>query len=189
METKHLSKTFHIFYAWAEGPWHGMQLVEAMKRAGFTEAPIDEATVLIAHSAGSYLVRPLENNKIVLVIDPPYWPGRSLALRIFRKVWQDLKLRRGTPLYSLKKMFWTDWAILTKPKMTVKAYRATHTKNELEAIPNGALVIRNDDDVFCTPEIAKVIKNKLITLPGLHDDCWHNPKPYVKLLESEYKLL
>jgi hypothetical protein len=55
-------KTFHVFYAWAEGPWHGRDFKESMQRAGFSETPIDRATVLIAHSVGSYLVRPTENN-------------------------------------------------------------------------------------------------------------------------------
>jgi hypothetical protein len=178
------AKTFYIFYAWAEGPWHGKNLYNALKVAGFTEAPSADATILIAHSVGSYLVKPSNNNKITLLIGPPYWPGKPTIFRLIQKVWHD---RDGLSLsFWIEKIIWNTIYILTKPTMNIKAWRSLRLANPLSHVGQDAIVIRNENDFFCSPDLKKLIKRKVISLPGQHDDCWINPGPYIKLLQSEY---
>lgn len=186
MATPQLPKTFHIFYAWAEGPWHGQALAAALIEAGFIEAPLAQATVLIAHSVGSYLVPISETNRVIVLIGPPYWPGRSVVRRLLRKVWCDFRLHRATPLTWVRKMTWATVYIATKPAMSVKAWRAVHRPSPFSAVPPRAVVVRNQEDVFITPQLASFITNQVVVLPGQHDDCWHTSEPYVKLIQAEY---
>lgn len=52
------------------------------------------------------------------------------------------------------------------------------------------IIIRNQDDPFSSPDLKSKLKNKntkFIELPGPHDDYVTNPKPYIKLIQSEYE--
>ena len=180
-------KTFYIFYAWAEGPWFGRKLSEELKKSGFTEAPINEATVLIAHSIGTYLVRPIRNNKIVILVGPPLWPGKSMTVRLLQKVWHD---RENVSFrHWVYKLFWNTFYIITKPIISIRAIRAGHLQDPLSAAGNNSIVIQNANDVFCAPDLSKLLKQKVISLPGQHDDCWYNPTPYLKIIDTKYRAL
>lgn len=181
-----LPKTYHVFYAWAEGKWQGKAMEAALKKAGFVEAPCSDATVLIAHSVGCYLITPSEKNKVIIIIDPPYWPGKSITLRLLKKVWHDHE--NSSILYWFEKIFWNTVYIVTKPSINVRSFRAVHVPDPFATISERATIVRNERDFFCTPELAELVKNRVVSLPGLHDDCWHNPAPYVALIQSEYEL-
>ena len=186
MENKVPPKTFHIFYAWAEGPWHGKALVSVMRKAGFIESSDSEATILIAHSVGSFLIKANKNNRIILLIGPPYWPGKSISRRLFKKVWLDFKSHQKSLIFWVQKMIWTTVYIVTKPSLTLEAWRAVHLKDPFVRVSDQAIIIQNSEDVFCSPLLATLIKNKAIILPGQHDDCWDNPGPYLELVEKLY---
>jgi len=184
---KRAPETFHIFYAWAEGPWHGRLLSESLKRAGFDEAPSAEATVLIAHSIGSYLIQPTDKNKIILLIGPPYWPGKSITRMLLQKVWQDRD--NLSFIYWLNKLLWNSVYIVSKPILSIKSWEALHIPDPFAEVSERAIVIQNDKDVFVHPQLKNHIKQKRVPLSGQHDDCWHNPEPYIKLIQTEYKAL
>ena len=189
MATTHSPKTFHIFYAWAEGPWHGRALAAALEQAGFAEAPLQEATIVIAHSVGCYLLSPADVNKIVVLIGPPYWPGKSIVRRGLQKIWQDFRLHQTALPHWLQKTMWNIVYVVSKPSMTVKAWRAVHHPDPLSTLPPHAMTIRNEADSFCTPELARLIKHRVVSLPGQHDDCWEHPAAYVELVKGNYAKL
>ncbi|MEI9914462.1 MAG: hypothetical protein WDN66_05885 [Candidatus Saccharibacteria bacterium] len=171
-------KTFHIFYAWAEGPWFGKKTSAELKKAGFLEAPINEATVLIAHSVGTYLVRPRKSNKVTILIGPPYYPGKSVRVSISQKRKHD---RKNLPfLEYIHKLLWNIFYIISKPLVTLRAGRVIYSEDPLSKAGSNSIVIQNDDDAFCAPNLNKLIKQRVVKLPGQHDDCWFNPVPYVK---------
>ena len=73
--------------------------------------------------------------------------------------------------------------------MSFKAGRVIYSQDPLSKAGDNSIVIQNDDDVFCAPNLNKLIKQRVVSLPGQHDDCWHNTKPYIKIIESEYNSL
>lgn len=176
-------KTFHIIYGWAEGPWHGRKLKKALYGCGYRLAAVEEADVIVTHSAGAYLVPNGSDNKAVLLIGVPFWPGRPLALRCVQKVWYDFLAHKHQPLSWLRKTSWNIFYIISQPRHNFRLSHASRRKSNL-AFPVQAIIIRNKDDAFCTPEVQAYFQNKIIELPGQHDDCWQNPEHYVPLIHT-----
>jgi hypothetical protein len=183
----YFDKTFHIIPGWAEGPWHSKRLVTTLKTAGFTETTANRATLVIAHSGGCYLLPKDQSNKLILLVGIPYWPGKSIFRGIIQKVRADMQINRFT--FNACKGFWNIVYVLMQPYKSLLMWQATHKSRPLESIPSSAILIRNQSDTFCTPEISKQVPNKIISLPGQHDDLWHNPKPYVEIAENKYAKL
>ena len=66
-------------------------------------------------------------------------------------------------------------------------YAWKHTDAIWHLTATATVVIRNRDDTFCTPDLqALPFKEKIsfLELPGQHDDCWINPKPYADVVQS-----
>lgn len=80
--------------------------------------------------------------------------------------------------------------IFTKPS---RSYMYVINRSRLN-LPRASQVrqvslVRNAEDSFCHPHIQKILPltsaYKLIEMPGVHDDCWAHPQPYVDLMLKE----
>jgi hypothetical protein len=78
---------------------------------------------------------------------------------------------------------------VTKPVISIRSWQAVHDNAPFNKVITRAIIIRNAEDVFCTPSIASDVKNRVVLLPGHHDDCWYDPNPYVELVKAEYQSL
>lgn len=174
---------------WAEGDWHTKQFADALKAAGFNVTAPQHADYLFAHSTACYdlpLKSPITG---FILIDPPYWPGKPLWKRIVDKKVQDTKLnwQAWGWQYVLAKTWWELVYAVTKAQYLPLALKNQHSVDFLNALGDKkAMVIRNQNDTFCSPEIQVALTaytNVLyLTLPGTHDDYLTNPKPYIDLL-------
>jgi hypothetical protein len=149
--------------------------------------------VVIAHSGGCYHVAlGLRQEQLLVLIAPPYWPGRSLLLRSQSMTLQMLRaIRPGNEpikqanktLHNIFFLFWhagKNLAILHRARKYDLEQELRHPKT---------ILVRNQNDPWLTPnfrDLQRFNKQlKLIELPGDHDDIWLHPEPYINLIESE----
>ena len=186
-------KTVAIAHGWAGGRWHVRRFVKALKQSGFEERKrVANADVIVAHSTGCYRLKESTNAKLILLIGPPYWPTKSILHRLLKKKSHDThhRLRNEGILFTINKLLFEIIYVIIKPSYTFIALKHHRYLHFLELIKNKKVVlIRNEEDYFCSPEIEKAVKDykniRYLELPGGHDDFMTNPRPYVDLILKE----
>jgi hypothetical protein len=178
--------TVAIVYGLNEGPFMGRRLCRALQNAGFAVTrDVVMADVIIAHSGGCFVLAPRPGQHVVMV-GLPYWPGRSIAGALARKVMGDIKThhRAGELSYWLHKTLWNMvyfWNMRSNIRMLKGRARGVFW-----LYPNVTLV-RYSHDPMCTPD-RSLLRFKyepvFIDLPGYHDDCWLRPEPIVGVVQA-----
>jgi hypothetical protein len=182
----------HIVYGFTEGNWHGKKFRRALRDRGYSMThDITRADYVIAHSGGCYDVPPLADNQRLMLINPTYWPGRSLAERAKNMSQQIVKsIRPGNkPFYHLYKTLRNIGYLFYHHRTNQFMIRRSKTFNLEQEIKHGkTLLVRNDHDPWITPDLDRLQSlNKqlhIARLPGEHDDCWLHPEPYIDYLEK-----
>lgn len=185
-------KTVAILHGWAGGLRLTKIFVEELEKSGFKHIRDSrEANIIFAHSTGCYRLPENSKAKLVILHGPPYWPSKSILKRLLWHKGHDtsLHLREKGILFASKRLFWEIVYIIIEPSYTfiaLKNHRSLHFLDLIE--DKKALLTRNEEDYFCSPEIKKAIskyKNvRYVTLPGGHDDYLLNPQPYVDLIRK-----
>lgn len=179
-----MSRKVFIYYGLGEGRAVGQKLIRALKQSGYTLcASVEEAEIIIAHSGGCFLVPP-ETKARVLLVNLPYYPGRSLAMSIFLEVKMDFfqSLHEHRIINFTKKTLW-NLIYYTRIKHNLAMYSGRRQANMWNIAY--VILIHNQDDPFCISEIESLPfrhKYQKIIIPGQHDDLWDNPQPYIDLL-------
>lgn len=181
------NQTVAIIYGFAEGSYHGRRLRKALAQAGFT--PIKDtqkADIIIAHSAGCYLLPGNHRAHTVLHIGYTYWPGRRLLSSLGENLRQEYRQHRF--FTWLKNCLINDLYMLNIVQ-TTRMYRGWHDPGAmLDAIPSGHhIFIRNRDDAYCEPHqlISRAgTSHTYVSLLGAHNHIWDNPTIYIDLLKS-----
>ncbi len=181
----------HIVTGWSEHGWHRRQFAKDFTKCGLELAadPM-RADVIVAHSSGCYSL-PKSKARLVMLIDPPYWPGRPLLAGVLNNAVRDARAQiRAWGLASWLRMRVgnTVYAIVN-PWHHIKIWRSL--KKALDkslAGRNKLILVRNRDDTYCGPMIAEWAAQKpeivYHELPGMHEDCWQNPQPYIDLIKK-----
>jgi len=174
---------------WAGGPRLSKQFQDALRAAGYTITAPTHADVIIAHSGASYFVPVKTPAKLLIFIDPPYWPGKSILSRMMAKKRTDGTAVRQTGGWQawLVKSFWEFFYIITKPSYTTTALKHNGSLAFLDNHRHKpTYVVRNDNDYFCSADIQVAMNGypnvTYVRLPGQHDDYYTNPQPYIALL-------
>jgi hypothetical protein len=183
-------KTVAFVYGWSEGAWQSKKFRKLLKTEGYQtiKDPV-QANIVVAHSAGCYLVpKNLTATKIIL-IGLPFWPGRSLTSSAFLNTVDGLRGHRagGNFNWWLNKLLHNLWYVLTRPQSSYFIFTRLSAGNLPQSDRNRqVLLIRNQKDTFCHQSILQLLPEtksyRFIEQPGDHEDCWLNPQPYVKLL-------
>lgn len=181
-------KSVAFIYGWSEGPWQSKKFKEQLEKEGFTITnDIYSADILVAHSAGCYLIP--ENNKAdsIMLIGLPYWPNKSPIKSVLQNLVTGVKnhTRNTNAIWWAKKLTHNWWYILTRPVRNYKiAKNMDHAK-----LPKSmnVILVRNKKDTFCHPSIQNLLPKtrsyKFLELPGDHEDCWLHPDRYIELLK------
>lgn len=177
---------------WAGGKWHTRQFEAALKSAGYDISDDLHADVVIAHSVACYDLKIKSPATYYILIDPPYHPGKNIALRFLNKQIQDAKTlsKRYGKQYVAKKILWGLIYLVAKPQYTVLAIKNADKLVFLDQLKEkNVLVIRNKQDQICSADIKVAMAAYpdfyYWELPGEHDDFYTNPKPYIDLLPTE----
>ena len=182
-----------ILYGFGEGDYHGRAFVRKLREAGFDVVrQAKDADIVITHSGGCFFMPPLDHQKFV-IINPPYWPGKSLSVSTIQKVSIDFIdfARDG----KILQWFWKTTVNLVHVfRYIFKTLTITlhaHRKRFYEALRDeNTIIIRSSHDTFLSPDAEQLLEAKtghsvpLYTLPGHHDSCWRNPDPYIKLIKQ-----
>lgn len=185
--------TVCIMYGIGEGRWHGKRLRKALTSAGFRLiSKAEEADIIVSHSGGCFFLPRTPPDQMIVLINPPFWPGKPLIVSVFQKIWWDFKAfaRRGKVLGWLFKTAWNTVHLVRYLGVSLTISLKARKRNFYTSLHQDyVVIIRNDQDAWCTPDIQKVLEPHRIfpvhTLPGQHDDCWADPGPYVEVIQSE----
>ncbi len=182
----------YTLYGFAEGRAIGRVLRRDLRAAGYINTRFkSRADVLIAHSGGCLLVPKQNNAKLVILIDPPYWPGKHVAKSLVQKIKRDYghhKEVKNMKRLSAKTGH-NGRYFLTTAHRTVRMYKSHKILGFPEPHHGQKIVlIRNKHDPFCSPDIATILPQAehyaFHEFPGEHDDMWHYPKKYIELINS-----
>jgi len=185
--------TVAIMEGFAGGPRISRTFRRALEAAGFKITNPKHAEIIVAHSAACYDLPKQSKAKIYMLIGPPHWPGLSIIKRTRNKVQKDKEAILSTygRKHWRKKKRLQRFYIIVKPKYLWLVLNS-NSKNldfleELQG--KNVILVRNHDDDYCTPDIKDFTHDfkhvKYVSLPGGHDDCYTNPKPYIDLLLKE----
>lgn len=174
-----------ILYGFCEGPHSGRRLTRLLQQAGYTlSSDPQTADIVLAHSGGCFVIPPTPQAKRLIMIGLPFTPGKSTARALLEKNRAEFRyFRRQHHLVAwLHKLCWHSlyfWKMPTNFRM-------------LQAQRQGAFwqlqrvtVIRNRDDLCCTPDCTALMFGQppaLIALSGQHDDLWLHPEPYLDII-------
>lgn len=181
-----------IKYGFGEGDWHGKRLLRALRQTGYSVTRDAEAAdVIISHSGGCFSLPANNPGQLIILIGPPYWPGKSPVFSIVQKIYRDFMdfaRNKKLPRWFLK-TFWNLLYGTCYMPATIMISWSARKHNFYKALRQDQIVlIRNEHDAFCTPDIEQLPvapdRFRYFHLPGQHDDCWENPEPYVQVLQS-----
>ncbi|HEY4161172.1 MAG TPA: alpha/beta hydrolase [Candidatus Saccharimonadales bacterium] len=168
------------------------RLRKLLRRAGYqiiTDTMM--ADIILAHSAGPLWLPQTSDHQTIVLVNPPYWPGRTIRERARDRLHSNLRFyERGVPLrYWLARQFWGTYYVLRNPRRTHYVLRNMSTYDLQATLKSGKVVlVRSQLDDWLTPDLdgLKRAYPKLIVieLPGDHDDFNYHPEHYVELLQS-----
>jgi hypothetical protein len=182
----------YILVGFTEGKWHIKRFENGLRRHGFSlTTDMTEADCVITHSAGCYVIPPLAEHQILMLINPTHWPGRSLGRSAVVMIQQMLlSVRPGNYFWhhlrkSLHNVFYlvyrwgANWQIVRQAPVFSLEQSINHPRT---------ILVRNQADPWLTPNLDVIQqqhpKLTIVRLPGDHDDCWLHPRPYIELLEN-----
>ncbi|HEY1064394.1 MAG TPA: hypothetical protein VGE30_03840 [Candidatus Saccharimonadales bacterium] len=170
----------------------GRPFIAALQKAGFeiTSRP-ESADIIIGHSGGCFWLPQAPTKQKLLLINPPFWPGRTVKSRIIRRTLTYFMFWRHG--YTLPRWLWrSGWGIyygITElPRHHALGKQSSRYRLEAIIERHTALIIRNTADDWLTPNYKQLLNKhqglSFAELPGDHDNCWINPEPYVRALKS-----
>jgi hypothetical protein len=174
----------YISYGWPEGRWHSKQLVEALKKQGckVVSSP-EDAAVIIAHSAGCYMLPQVLTARVILLIGLPNWPDKPLVKCMLEKLSLESKDKQW-----FQKTFWHVTYAISQPIRSYRAFR-THRKKYLPNYSeNQVILVHNQQDTYMNVAVSKQLAKQrkwfLRNLEGQHDDLWQNPQSYIDIIKE-----
>lgn len=182
-----MSERVCIVYGLNEGPTMGKPLVSVCEKAGFeiVDNPA-EADLIFAHSGGCLLIPPDNRAKAIVMVGLPFWPGRPWIVSTLVKIWREGRSYHHNHRLKQWLIKWTHhfrYAAGLKSGWRMAVNRAFDKPWNAD---RHEIILRNHYDAYCTPNVHRLPFNgprTFISLPGGHDDCWDNPKPYLRLLQ------
>lgn len=185
-----------IIYGFAEGRALGKALRREINNQNFIITNrASKADIILAHSGGCLLVPNNNQAKVIILLNPPYWPHKKIMLSAKQRAVRDLNYHKQNGLYFKKWAIQTfhhiKYILLFIPK-TLRMY-LSHKKTKFPIPREGQsiMILRNEHDPFCSPNIASELPQakfyQFKQLPGEHDDIWHHPKPYVDIVRQMLK--
>lgn len=184
----------HVYIepGFGEGEWHSRILYKSLEKLGYRRvATAADSDVVITHSAGCFFLPPRLPHQKVVVLAPPYWPGKYLWWCFLQKITQDIleSYMRGKLLFFIRKTIWNCLYILRDIPKAIRIHFSARRHDFYTAFHSEKFVlIRNKRDTFCTPDIERLLRQKgkfeYYELPGEHEEVWMEPDDHAALIHS-----
>lgn len=180
----------HIVPGWSEGRWHLKKFAANFNDKFMLWPDASSADIIVAHSSGCYSLPKTDNARLVVLIGPPFWPDRPLIVRVGQMVFSDSpkQISRYGPRFWLNLRAHNLLYAIVQPWVHAKAWRQLRVSFEKSLKAHQAILIRNTGDAYCGPSIKSHVKKfkkiDYYELPGLHEDCWYDSKPFIEIFNS-----
>jgi hypothetical protein len=180
-----------IQYGVLSGERNGVRIRKQLKHAGYQVVKKrSTADIIIAHSAGCFWLPDAPTVQKLVLIDPPYWPGRTIRERGKVRVRTNFKFREyGYAFrYWLIRNIWGIYYLIRDAKRTRRIVKHA-TAFDLPSIIRGhtVILVRNEHDDWLTPDLGPLMqahpKLQIRYMPGDHEHFIYHPKAYVDLLQ------
>jgi hypothetical protein len=183
--------SFAISYGLAGGMGHGRKITKLLKEAGWEQAKqVSEADIIIAHSAGCWLIPLSAQPKLVVYV------GMPLAQSSPRRTWaatNRLAFQKAGIKNSLKVRIKGSYYYLREPRRNWGIIRRARTGQPVIFSKAQSVFIANRHDPWTQSETLQTyLDNRdwaFINLPGPHGDMWHHPERYVAIIKHYARLL
>lgn len=186
-----------ILYGVGEGDYHGRRFIAELKKEGFDVVrDAAKADIVITHSGGCFFLPKLSDHQKYILINPPYWPGKSLTKSTVQKVSIDFMdfVRTGKIVQWCWKTVINIAHILRYIIKFLTITLHAHRQRFYEALKDEqSFIIRSERDTFLAPNADRLLEQKvgrvipMYTGPGQHDTCWRNPAPYIEIIQRIVK--
>jgi|GEM_PF-874519 len=188
--------TYAISYGFLGGPAHSRQLREQLGKLGYGQANnVDRADILIAHSAGCWLVPPTARAKLLIFVGMPLaeaYPHQTFKAarrENIRAFFHHFHLLRGIIIG-----FWSFYYALAQPIRNRDIVRGAKRAEKATELKGAATVfITNRHDPWPrSDKLRSYLKTRdwaFICLPGSHNDIWEHSERYAAIIGHYARLL
>jgi hypothetical protein len=160
-----------------------------LKASGHLPAAVEQADIIIAHSAGCWLIPKSAKPRLIIYVGMPL--SQAKPLRTWRRAILN-NYRQGV-LQNLQGLLISTYYLLRQPRRNSKIWHMA--KDAQPVIFSGVMsvFIANHDDPW--PHAAKLHQYlaeqdwSFISLPGSHDDIEHHSERYVAIINHYARLL
>lgn len=176
--------TIGICYGFVEGKTRARRFARLCKKSGFELAELENADLIVAHSAGCWLLPADIHPKLVIYVGMPLNRSRSqenwLKSTIDSINIEGLKNNITARLSNI-------YYLLRNPIRNLKIIAHPRIGYAVEYADTPTIFIANQHDSWPIAEDFPVfIANHpwtFIGLPGTHDDIWQHPDRYVAIIK------
>jgi hypothetical protein len=180
-----------ISYGLAGGPLCSRHLRQNLKESGFNvTSNLDKADIIIAHSAGCWLLPKMSQAQLVIYVGMPINqedPFKTL-LSANSQMLNGSSLKR-----SLIIRLWSWYYWLTKPLLNLRIVRMAKTAEPVILSKAQSVFLANRYDPWTKgKKINQYVKKyhwAFIGLPGDHDDIWQSEAKYIAIISHYAGLL
>jgi hypothetical protein len=188
--------TYAISYGFLGGPAHSRQMRKRLRKLGYVQAPsIKRADIVIAHSAGCWLVPPSASAKLLVYIGMPlvqayphqtFKAARRQNIRAFIR---HFHLWRGITIG-----FYSFCYGLVQPRRNRNIIRGAKQARTATELPGAhtVFIANRDDPWLYSDSLRTYTKTRdwaFIGLPGSHNDIWEYSERYSAIIDHYARLL
>jgi hypothetical protein len=182
------SRTFAFCFGFMEGKGHSRQLRKLLLKAGFQLAPLTQADIIIAHSAGCALIPKQATPKLVI------YTGMPLILARPKSTWVKVSLPRrkdGSLRHGLIIRVRNSYYTVRHIKRNVGIMRDPRIAQPVIFPKVQSVFIANRHDPWPKgAELNRLIDEQpwaFLSLPGAHENLWHEPERYIPIINHYAK--
>jgi hypothetical protein len=181
--------SYAICYGFASGPKNGAALQKALEAAGYKLVPIDKADIVIAHSAGCWLLPRDIHPRLVMYVGMPLQqttPGKTwFEANTKHNTLSRRQLARSRAIHS--------YYLVREPRRNVRLIKDAKRLQPSIIENTPTIFIANHHDPWPHAPILETYLETypwdFISLPGTHNDIWTHPDAYVDIIDHYARLL
>jgi hypothetical protein len=185
------SLTYFISYGILGGPLKGRVMCQRLNSFGLIPVKAAaEADIIIAHSAGCWLIDPAAHPKLVIYIGLPV---KTASLKMFMLATKMINRYSVGPRHRFNHAWWGIFYGITRARRNMTIIRRARTATIPEfAHAQHVLAANQYDPWLKTARYATLMATKpwaFISLSGSHDNIWEEPEKYCEIVEHYARLL
>lgn len=189
------SGTYALVYGFLAGPANGRKLRSLLEAQGLRSAhKTEDADILIAHSAGCWMIPSDSKARLVILIGMPFSqtnPKRTFRHANLQNTVTAFKDRRVLNLLS--RMRFSLYYGLAQPRRNYAiTKRARNPRPNILPDASHVFIANQQDPWVNTPQLDDYLASKpwaFIAMTGSHDDLWKHPDHYSSIINHYARLL